>query len=462
MPNVKKLLTPVSLRLRQISRVHRLLVWGVGTPALALAVVALAPGWWWHLVATSAAAARRHWLPVLLFTVAAASFITAAARWWGGPGRIRRQAGQVSINLRIPLFLHAMALLALAVVAATGLGWLLWQFLGQPDILPSRAPQPAPSAPVSGATQAGWTVANTFEAIKIVLAIVAGIGGVVALTVAYRKQDLGEAAEHREDTKLFTDRFGKAADQLGSEHAAVRLAGVYAMSRLADDWTADQQTCIDVLCAYLRMPSTVSGDSREPSAATGTGSPAGITHNASDAEKEIRATIIRLIAAHLQKDARQSWQGRAFDLTGAEMDNVDFTGITVEPGTDLQFHGTRFSKLINFRGAQFVGGNVDFLVARFDQCFVNFMDANFASGSVDFYGVTFADKSRFSFTDAKFAGASVRFNQARFVGGSVNFRGAHFNDGNVDFTMPSSWDVPPTFPDFPEGPPPSLLLPPEK
>jgi hypothetical protein len=35
----------------------------------------------------------------------------------------------------------------------------------------------------------GWTVQNTFDAIKIALAVVAGIGGVVALTVAYRSRN---------------------------------------------------------------------------------------------------------------------------------------------------------------------------------------------------------------------------------------------------------------------------------
>jgi hypothetical protein len=53
-----------------------------------------------------------------------------------------------------------------------------------------------------------------------------------------------------------TERFGRAADQIGSEQAAVRLAGVYAMAKLADDWAEERQTCIDVLCAYLRMPYT--------------------------------------------------------------------------------------------------------------------------------------------------------------------------------------------------------------
>src|ERR1700722_15145163 len=60
-------------------------------------------------------------------------------------------------------------------------------------------------------------------------------------------------AEQR--TRTQNERFATAADQLGSDKpAAVRLAGVYAMAGLADDWEDNRQTCVDVLCAYLRMP----------------------------------------------------------------------------------------------------------------------------------------------------------------------------------------------------------------
>ena len=56
-------------------------------------------------------------------------------------------------------------------------------------------------------------------------------------------------------TRTLNERFATAAGQLGDDKpAAVRLAGVYAMAGLADDWEENRQTCVDVLCAYLRMP----------------------------------------------------------------------------------------------------------------------------------------------------------------------------------------------------------------
>src|SRR5947209_8019958 len=69
-----------------------------------------------------------------------------------------------------------------------------------------------------------------------------------------RKQFIDEAGGLRSDAEQLSKRYQDAAGQLGHDSAAVRLAGVYAMARLADEWIEQRQTCINVLCAYLRMP----------------------------------------------------------------------------------------------------------------------------------------------------------------------------------------------------------------
>ena len=106
---------------------------------------------------------------------------------------------------------------------------------------------------------------DTVGVAQLVFASVAGAGALVALVVAYRRQRLAEttadldrnrweetAAHDR--TRLLNERFTTIAGQLGDDQAAVRLAGVHAMAGLADDWEENRQTCVDVLCAYLRMP----------------------------------------------------------------------------------------------------------------------------------------------------------------------------------------------------------------
>jgi ABC-type transporter Mla subunit MlaD len=73
-------------------------------------------------------------------------------------------------------------------------------------------------------------------------------------TLAEQNRQLDRTlAEQR--IRTLNERFATAARQLGDDKPpAVRLAGVYAMAGLADDWAENRQTCVDVLCAYLRMP----------------------------------------------------------------------------------------------------------------------------------------------------------------------------------------------------------------
>jgi hypothetical protein len=144
-------------------------------------------------------------------------------------------------------------------------------------------------------------------------------------------------AEQR--TRTLNERFDTVAGQLGSDNPpAVRLAGVYAMAGLADDWQDHRQMCVDVLCAYLRMP-------YEPEP----GDDAPVEKRlAFQASREIRHTVIRVIAAHLNGTAPVSWCGLNFDFAGAVFDGGDFSDAKFSGGT------------VNFVGAEFSGGTVDF------------------------------------------------------------------------------------------------------
>ena len=73
-------------------------------------------------------------------------------------------------------------------------------------------------------------------------------------TLAEQRKQLDRTlAEQR--LRTLNERFATSAGQLGSDKpAAVQLAGVYAMAGLAEDWEENRQTCVDVLCGYLRLP----------------------------------------------------------------------------------------------------------------------------------------------------------------------------------------------------------------
>ena len=136
------------------------------------------------------------------------------------------------------------------------------------------------------------------------------------------------------------------------------------MAGLADDWEENRQVCVDVLCAYLRMPyePDPGQDALEP------------RRLAFQAIREVHHTVIRVITAHLQIDAAVSWQGLNFDFTGVVFDGADFS--------DAQFSGAT----VDFDRAQFSGGTVGFDFADFSGGEVSFDEAQFSGGIVNFSG----------------------------------------------------------------------------
>ena len=145
---------------------------------------------------------------------------------------------------------------------------------------------------------------------------------------------------------MFNERFTAIAAQLGDAQPAVRLAGVHAMAGLADDWQDrhhddrqdHRQTCVDVLCAYLRMP-------YEPDPGEDASTEKRLAFQAS---REVRHTVIRVITAHLNGIAPVSWRGLNFDFTGVVFDGGNFGG--------AKFSGGK----VSFTNAIFSGGTVGF------------------------------------------------------------------------------------------------------
>jgi hypothetical protein len=270
-----------------------------------------------------------------------------------------------------------LAAWVVAIGAVAGMVVLIWLVLGTPGLdLPTGL---SPRALDAIATRA--------------FAVVAGLGGVALLVIHYRRQRTTEAdaeraeqAAAREVAKLFTDTFDSASDKLDREHAAVRLAGVHALARLADEAPEGRedlvQMVIDVLCAYLRMPYDYAPEPIHKNASRERRE----EHRKCELEfaalREVRHTFFRVIGERLRRDTR--WRGNNYYFTGGFFDGGDLS--------DTHFSGGR----VDFRGAEF------------------------SDGEVEFHG-------------AKFSGGWVSFSWARFSGGRVDFRGAEFSGGRVSF-----------------------------
>ncbi|WP_225829175.1 pentapeptide repeat-containing protein [Streptomyces naphthomycinicus] len=336
-------------------------------------------------------------------------------------------------------------------------------------------PTPSVSPPLNEST---GSVSSPLWAI-LVVGLGGGLLGGTGVYFGARRssRSLRESAEkslEHERIRLLNERFSTAAGLLGHDKAACRLAGVHAMAGLADDWAERRQTCIGVLCAYLRMPYYPLG----PDGGTPVGDPAD-----GQANREVRLTVIRTIRDHLLRDTppETSWCGYDLDFTGATFDGGDFSfahfsggkvsfnGATFS-GSEVSFRGATFSgSEVGFTGATFSGGKVGFTSATFsggevsfrratfsgsEVSFrgffsgseVSFYKATFSAGELSFIGATFSG-GEVSFNDAVFSGSEVSFNGAVFSGSEVPFHSAQLCGGVVDMRDPADWSRPPSFDD---------------
>jgi uncharacterized protein YjbI with pentapeptide repeats len=277
------------------------------------------------------------------------------------------------------------------------------------------------------------------DAVKTGLGIGAGTGGVLALLLAVRRQWHQEttAAEVNHDAteRRVTELYTKAVEQLGSDKAPVRLGGLYALERLAQDNPTQRQTIANVLCAYLRMPYTLPGDPPDPDTSTDADTRKELLteHRDRTQEREVRLTAQRILTTHTRPGPNSNnpldtfWVDLDLDFTGATLIDFDLNHCVIHTA---RFTSVSFTGSANFGGATFTGST------SFDR-------ANFAEGATffrvtfadwaSFGGVTFADWAIFdgaTFADwASFGGVTfthlANFDRATFTG-SASFGGATF------------------------------------
>jgi uncharacterized protein YjbI with pentapeptide repeats len=295
---------------------------------------------------------------------------------------------------------------------------------------------------IANHANAGTDRANSrLDAVRTGLAAGAGAGAAVGLMLAFRRQHHQEIATElsaRDATeRRITELYTKAVEQLGNEKAPVRLGGLYALERLAQDNPAHRQTIVDVICAYLRMPF----DPEDPDPMDERTS---LESEPWRQEKQVRLTAQRILAAHLRPDrgdrystdprASRFWPDTRLDLVGATLVDFRLQNCVV---ADAIFRGAIFSGPAVFGEATFTSGAV-FGNAVFSST-VWFVGATFTSGAA-FGGATFSDDAMFSSVTLS---GNVAFNGAAF-GGSVNFDratfGAPVNFEGVTFGGPASFN----------------------
>lgn len=275
------------------------------------------------------------------------------------------------------------------------------------------------------------------DAIKTGLSVGVGAGGLFALWLATRRQrstEIGLTQQERTidatiadaDERRVTELYTRAAEQIGHDKAPVRLAGAYALERLAQDNERHRQTIVNVLCSYLRMPFKDVAV-RDPRIGAG-----GVEEQIGTLEeREIRVTIQRMLCEHLRprrftptksdedqprEQNSKFWPGISLNLDGAVLINFDFRACEVESAS---FHYTTFTGSAQFRNATFADEAV-FKRAVFQHA-ASFDNVHFG-GFAWFWRARF--KEEVTFSGATFAG-TAGFKVAEFTG-NASFRNARF------------------------------------
>ncbi|MFT9397679.1 MAG: pentapeptide repeat-containing protein [Bifidobacterium psychraerophilum] len=171
--------------------------------------------------------------------------------------------------------------------------WILWSQIGLKD--------PAPHATAS-------------------LAVVGGVGGVVALVIAFRKQSSAERGEGQ-------DRLNESVRLLGDSQPSTRIAGVYAIINTGKRHRDLREQAADILCGYLRT-----------------------TRPADDAPVE--STIVHRLQDVLRRDNPEHWKNIDIDLHGATITVPFELNYCVIANADLSH--TTFRGLVSLNGVEFV------------------------------------------------------------------------------------------------------------
>ena len=231
------------------------------------------------------------------------------------------------------------------------------------------------------------------------------------------QQRTTQLTHDRETVKELRARYTISAEQLANSSAAIRLAGVYALAALSDDWGErgnidEQQVSIDLLRAYLRTPSQFNSEDQDQVYGRATEKP-----KPDRGELEVRKTIVLTIhkrSRQLETGDPKSWRARDCSMRGAELSTIalsgadlggaDLTGADLT-GADLTYANLTYGVLTNanLTDARLSGANLTKATIHS----ANLTDANLTDGVLTNANLTDANLTRAIPAFAQLSGANL-------------------------------------------------------
>ncbi|MFE2056557.1 pentapeptide repeat-containing protein [Streptomyces sp. NPDC056465] len=148
------------------------------------------------------------------------------------------------------------------------------------------------------------------------------IGGLIVLFGAYatwRQLRVSQDGLRATQEGYVTDRFSRAVDQLGSDKLDVRIGGLHALWRIAEQSARDREAIISIQAAYLRthLPWPPAGGPQSPTADVPVNDIAPLETRAADAQ--VALTALGVLCQHRE----QSWVNLSLtDLRRADCDGL--------------------------------------------------------------------------------------------------------------------------------------------
>ena len=281
-----------------------------------------------------------------------------------------------------------------------------------------------------------------FGIIRNAVTLAAALGVGITLFFSYRKQRTAEmthrisaeaqrtaaeaqrltAQQHINDlTKGRRERFGQAAEHLGSVNLSLAIAGAHSLEALADEWCEagnqrERQNCIDLLCAYPSIARQHFKENRF-----------GVT--------EVRAVVAARILDHISRDCAPSayWDAKIELRDPAFLDAVSDVYVN---GAHLDFR--HFSPSWDkgfFRRLEIIEGSINLGEMDLNEGSLVFHDSRFGGGFVTLG--TFEEShgpASLTFRDCSFSGTEFLIPYAYKGEFSLEFIQCTFAQGNFGFT----------------------------
>jgi hypothetical protein len=243
-----------------------------------------------------------------------------------------------------------------------------------------------------------------------------------ALQLANKQHQLDVDRRHDDSVRELHTRYGRAAEQLAHGEVAVRLAGVHAVTALADDWyfhhEADQrQACLDLLCSYYRIPAKDT--------------------DRQDLDVPVRETIWSSVISRLAADCPEprSWSSSKFNFRQLQDAPARLADVLIRDG-QLDFSGSNFPVGLNSLGSVILSGALDLSDIRVDHGGVQFWGLRLAGGRLHAGFATNSPVQTLKFKECEFDGGRLILNTGL---AQVDFIECIFDGSELDFRM--AWSL---------------------